>query len=201
MEPDASAIAQREKLYRKFWRRRITGKYRSGGSEGPRVNVYAFLPTWNPWAPARAYIVYVTGGLSDAPMPGAQPSRVELTAYAKYVAGFADPNRDIIAKWLHAFAQIPFSENLPIRPGETFDAGQHLAPDSEMSAFFFAETPLVNQDALRRATLHADAVLHVVPISEAERALAEREGSAALAAALQRAGVRLLFDLGRRSCV
>ena len=205
MPPDASVIAHREQLYRRFWGRRIAGRYRSAASEIPRVDVYAFRPTWKPWAPARPYYVYMTAGLSDTPMPdttsGAGFSRTELSCYATNPSGFGAPQQDEIAKWLHALPQILLNESLRISPGDTLNIGQPLAPDSEMSAFYFGFTPFVDQDALRRATIHADAVAHLIPISEAERSLAERGGSLALPEAFQRAAVPPVFDLNRRSCV
>jgi hypothetical protein len=204
MTADVSVIAEREQRYRKFWKRRIAGKYRSSASNPSRVDVYAFLPTWNPWAPARSYIVYLTGGLSDAPLPpaatGTQFSRIELSCYARHVTGFGNP-QDEIAKWLHAFARLPFEESLRIGPGGAFNVGQPLAPGSDMSAFYFGFTPFVDKGKLCRATIHAEAVIHVVPISEAERALVEREGPQALADAFRHAAVPHAFDLKRRSCV
>jgi hypothetical protein len=205
MTPDVAAIARRQDLYARFWRRRIAGIYHSSGSETPHVDVYAFRPAWKPWAPANRFYVYMTGGMSDAPMPGAESnyafSRVELSCYALTAPGFGDPQTDEIAKWLHTFARLVFSKGRPINPGDTFDVGDPLAPESEMSAFYFGFTPFVNKESLLRATLSAEAVAHLIPISEAERALAEREGSIALVEAFGRAAVMPMFDLTRRSCV
>jgi hypothetical protein len=205
MTPDVAAIAQRQDLYAKFWRRRIAGIYHSSGSETQHVDVYAFRPTLKPWAPVNRFYVYMTGGMADAPMPGAGSSdtfsRVELSCYALTAPGFANPQTDEIAKWLHTFARLAFSEGQPINPGDTFNVGTPLAPESEMSAFYFGFTPFIDKDALRRATLNAEAVAHLVPISEAERSLAEREGSIALVEAFGRAAVMPVFDLSRPSCV
>jgi hypothetical protein len=204
MAGDVSVITEREQRYRKFWKRRISGRYRSSASKPPRVDVYAFLPTWNPWAPARSYFVYLTGGLSDAALAdapaGTRFPRIELSCYARHVKGFGNP-QDEVAKWLHAFARLPFEENLRISPGDTFDVGQPLAPGSDMSAFYFELTPLVDKDELCRATIHAEAVIHVIPISEAERSLAASKGFQALADAFRHARVPPVFDLERRSCV
>ena len=198
-------IEAREQGYRKFWKRRIASTYHSSDSDTPRVKVYAFRPTWKPWAPSHSHFVYITGGMADAPMPVREAhsgfSRIELSCFAVAVTGFGNPRQDEIARWLHAFARLPFQENQPINPGEILDVGQPLAEGSEMSAFYFALTPFVDNDALCRATLHAEAVVHVVPISEAERTLVEREGAAALNDAFQRAAVTPVFNLGRQSCV
>lgn len=206
MSPDA-VIAEREQLYRKFWHRPIAGKYRSAPDEGARVDVYAFRPTRKPWSPARDYFVYLTGGLSDTPAAGDSPlagapiPRIELSCYAVSALGFGDPQQDIVAKWLHVFAQIVAAENLCIKPGATFDIGEPLAPDSHMSAFYLGITPFVDHAALCRATINAEAVAHLIPVSEAERSLADRGGSAALEDAFRRAGVAPVFDLRRPSCV
>jgi len=204
MKPDVSRIPERERLYEKFWRRRIAGVYHPSGSEPPHVAVYAFRPTLKAWAPMYSHYVYITGGLSDAEMPaspGAEYARIELSAYATRAPGFGSPQEDEIAKWLHTFAQMPFKQNLRINPGDTFNVGRPLAPDSEMSAFYFGFVPFVDKAKLYRATLNAQAVAHVIPISEAERSLAEREGAIALVQAFGRGAIPPFFDLARKSCV
>jgi hypothetical protein len=205
MAPGADAIAKREEPYAGFWRRRIAGIYHSSGDLTPHVDVYAFRPTWKPWAPANGYYVYMTGGMSDAAMPNLDVSysfsRIELSCYATGAPGFGSAETDEPAKWLHTFARLVFAEGQPINPGDTFNAGKPLAPESEMSAFYFGYTPFIKKEALLRATQNAEAVAHLIPISEAERSLAESQGSIALVEAFGKAGVMPVFDLARRSCV
>jgi hypothetical protein len=203
MARDDSGAAGRRPLYEKFWRRRIGGVYRSAPADPAQVDVYVFGPTLKAWAPMYGYYVYITGGMSDLEMPGGPGlSRIELSAFALRTSGFGSPGEDVIAKWLHTFAQMPFcEENLRLNPGDVFDAGQPLAEDSEMSAFYFGFVPFVDKAALCKATLRAEAVAHVMPISEAERSLAAREGAVALVQAFGRGAVPPLFDLRRKSCV
>ncbi len=205
MTPDSPRAAERRRLYEKFWRRSAAGIYRSSPESPVHVDVYAFRPTLKAWAPMYAHYVYITGGMSDAEMPegspGADFARIELSAYATRAPGFANPQEDEIAKWLHTFAAMPFRENLRINPGDAFDVGRPLAPDSEMTAFYFGFVPFVDKAALYRATLKAQAVAHLIPISEAERCLAEKAGAIALVQAFGRGAVPPLFDLQRKSCV
>jgi hypothetical protein len=202
MAREDSGAAGRRPLYEKFWRRRIAGVYRSAAADPSQVDVYAFRPTLKAWAPMHSHYVYITGGMSDLEMPGGPGlARIELTAYARLAPGFGSPGEDVIAKWLHTFAQMPFSENLRLNPGDVFDVGQPLAEDSEMSAFYFGFVPFVDKAALCKATLRAEAVAHVTPISEAERSLAATEGAVALVQAFGRGAVPPLFDLQRKSCV
>lgn len=205
MAPDPSRIAERRRRYEKFWRRSAAGVFHSSSADPACVDVYAFRPTLKAWAPMYGHYVYITGGMSDLAMPGASPgadfARIELTAYATRAPWFANPQEDEIARWLHTFAQMPFRENSRINPGDTFDVGRPLAPDSEMTAFYFGFVPFVDKAALCRATLNAQAVAHVVPIGEAERSLAERDGAIALVQAFGRAAVPPIFDFERKSCV
>src|SRR5512142_1197866 len=117
MMPDPKA-AERRRLYEKFWRRRVAGVYRCSAADPVPVDVYAFRPTLKAWAPMYAHYVYITGGMSDAEMPGATPgagfARIELSAYATRAPEIGNPNEDRIAKWLHTFTQMPFKENLRI---------------------------------------------------------------------------------------
>jgi hypothetical protein len=202
---DPPGDSGRRQLYEKLWRRRTAGVYRSAAADPARVDVYAFRPTVKAWAPMYAHFVYLTGGMSDLEMPAGSAdagfARIELSAYARRAPGFGDPREDVIATWLHTFAQMPFQRGLRLNPGDVFDAGRPLQPDSEMSAFYFGFAPFIDKAGLLKATLRAEAVAHVTPISEAERRLAETAGAIALVEAFGRAAVPPLFDLERKSCV
>ncbi|HEX2758239.1 MAG TPA: suppressor of fused domain protein, partial [Thermoanaerobaculia bacterium] len=88
-----------------------------------------------------------------------------------------------------------------LAPMHTLSAPKPLTPSSEMVGFCFAIPPGVDVAALTRATITADLVLQVVPISKPERELAEKEGAEALLDAFDRSGVPPYFELGRRSVV
>jgi hypothetical protein len=96
---------------------------------------------------------------------------------------------------------------LPVRqggffaPGQTVDMGEALLPGTVMSAFFFGVTPSADMRRLCAASGNAELMLHVVPISKKECALAVQNGPDALLDVLEKAGVTPIFDLHRQSCL
>lgn len=197
-------VRRRELQYFRVWQRQADSVAHQTDDEAPHVDVYRFPPTRKPWAPARKLNVYLTGGMSTramvVPDQVDMPRRIELAAYASEIIRNA-AGVDYIAWWLHFLAHFPFRQGGFLAPMHTVSAPEPLAPSSEMVGFCFAIPPGVDVAALTRATITADLVLQVVPITKSERDLAEREGPEALLDRFDRSGVPPYFDLQRASVV
>ncbi len=198
------ALRRRELQYFKVWQRQADSVVHQTDDQIPHVDVYRFPPTRKPWAPARNLNVYITGGMSTHAMVVPQeldtPRRIELAAYAREVIRNA-AGMDYIAWWLHYLAHFPFRLGTFFAPMHTVSAPEPLMPSSEMIGFCFAIPPGIDLSALTRATLTAELVLHVVPVSKRERELAEKHGPEALLDTFDRSGVPPYFDINRRSVV
>lgn len=70
-----------------------------------------------------------------------------------------------------------------------------------MSAFFFLTPALVDLDALHDATIGGELVLQVMTVSDAEVALAKRDGPQSLLDVLERNAVPPFLDFARSSCI
>ncbi|MGB2713780.1 MAG: suppressor of fused domain protein [Vicinamibacterales bacterium] len=172
--------------------------------EPPHTDIYRFSPTWRPWAPARNWFVYLTGGMSEREMPSNpterhRAARIELCALSREV--HLDEGRDLVAWSVSTLAHTPWRTNVSFAPLETITWGVPLVEGSVMSAFFFIAPPLVDLEALQHATVTACLVLQVMTIGASELALAKRDGSMALVDRLERNGVEPLIDFNRRDCV
>lgn len=198
------AVRRRELQYFKVWQRQADSVVHQTDDEAPYVDVYRFPPTRKLWAPARKLNVYLTGGMSTRAMAVPEkldtPRRIELAAYAKEIVRNA-AGIDYVAWWLHFLAHFPFRQSAFLAPMHTVSAPEPLTPSSEMVGFCFAIPPGVDVAALTRATITAELVLQVVPISKRERELAEKDGPEALLDAFDRSGIPPYFELGRRSVV
>jgi len=197
-------IRKRHALYECFWSR-PSSVYHPGDADDLHIDVHVFRPTWRLWAPARSYFVYITGGLSDAVLAthedSARECRLELTTFASCAPGFGDYHSDAPAHWLMRLARTAAKNSFAFTPGDTFDCGQPLTPGSEMTGFYFAHPMFVNRSKLLAATVEADTVAHVIPISAAECRLAADQGAVALIEALAAKAVEPLFDTSRHSCL
>ena len=199
------SVAERERRYESFWKRRCAQVFRQTNEEDPHVDVYRYAPTRIPWARERRCHVYITGGMTERMMPvatgdeGRRVRRVELCACTRTVRD-AEPGRDAVAWALRTLAHLPWREGISLMPLETVTWGGRILAASGMSAFFLAIPPADEDEGLRRAA-NADLVLQVMTIREEERAFAVREGSVALVDRFEAAGIAPLIDWDRPSCV
>ena len=204
-QPGISSIALRNMAYERLWGRPSQQIFRQTNVEEPHVDIHRYAPTWRFWAPARRLYVYITNGMADRVMPlppestSSRPRRIELCTYTRD-AREAQPGRDLAAWVLHSLAHLPWRENCSFAPLETVTWGGHIIEGSDMTAFFFALPPFVDEDELLPAA-KADLVLQVMTITGAERELAVRESSEALMDRFESTGVPPVMDWDRPSCV
>lgn len=111
----------------------------------------------------------MTGGLSDITLPLAGSasgwSRRELLTFTITAPGLGQYDQDQTAKWLMRLARTAAMNAMAFAPGDTFNCGEPLTPGSEMTGFYFANPMFVNRSSLCTATVQADTVAHVIPIS------------------------------------
>ncbi len=207
-------IAIRQMRYGAFWGREPNPVFHPTDEFEPHIDLFRFPPLGPCWflkrwmTPAYCQYVYMTGGMSDAAMPGAvspkEPVlRAELTAYSNKIYLNGEGDADMIAWWLYFLASAPFrfpDQGFFFGVGHTFSPGKPLMPGSEMTGFLFSVPPCGQMRRLCSCTPHAQVVLHVVPISEGERQLAE-EDPVGLIDRFREHSVEPVFDLERRSCV
>lgn len=206
-----STILDRASRYEAFWCRKPETIFHSENSAEPHIDVYRFAPLserlfFRRWfTPADREYVYITGGMSDAEMPAAQaagesPSRVELTAYSKTIYEYE--GKDVIAGCLSYLSYLPFGEaDICFAPGHTFTDGEPIIPGSKMTGFFFGVTPSVPLRRLRAATINAEVILQVVPISSNERKIAQEKGVKMLIAYFEHHKIQPVFDLHREPLI
>ncbi len=206
-------IAIRELRYKAFWGREAERFHLTDDFE-PHIDVYRFPPLGRSWflkrwmTPADDLYVYMTGGMSDATAPGAASAkepvlRTELTAYSHKICPSEADDVDMITRWLYFLASTPFrfpDEGFFFNVGHTFSVGGPLVPGSQMTGFLFSVPPCGDMRRLCSCTRHAQVVLHVVPISDAELQLT-MEDPMRLIDRFEKHGVQPIFDLERRSCV
>jgi len=199
--------------YTAFWGREADTVFHPTDCFDPHIDVFRFPPVEARWflkrwiTPAYRQYVYITGGMSDAPILGAASEaprlRTELTAYADRIYKNRAADADMIAWWLHFLASAPFrspEEGIFFNVGHTFSTGEPLMPDSHMTGFLFSVTPSVEMRRLCSCTVHAQVVLHVVPISDGERQLA-KEDPQRLIDYFEEHGIEPVFDLDRKPYV
>lgn len=192
--------------YARLFGREAAFKGEQADHEEPYVEVFRFgkselevpLANWN---------VYITGGMSAREMILPErlqdkhiPKNIEITAYSESIIETAK-GMDFICWILHWLAHFPFREKTFLAATQTFNVGRPIVPDSEMTAYYFAETPIINAHDLFDACPQATGFIHLVPISESERQLAVAEGSKALLTLFDQHEISPLFDLKRPSLV
>jgi hypothetical protein len=203
-------VARRASRYEAFWGRRVDAVFHPTDAGEPHIDVFRFPPVAPGWflkrwmTPAYRHYVYVTGGMSDAAMPGAAAEaprfRTELTAYSNRIYKNQTGDADMVAWWLHFLASAPFrfpEEGLFFSVGHTFSTREPLVPGSAMTGFLFSVTPGVEIRRLCSCTLHARVVLHVVPISDSERRLTQKDPRA-LIDYFGKHAIEPVFDLERK---
>ena len=199
-------IEKRTSLYTQLWGREPDFVRHPTSSEVPHVSVYRF-PKVQHECPMSFRYVYMTAGMSDVEMAvptrlaKSIPSRIEISAYSDEIITTNGGKGDFICEILHWLAHHAFRESTFLAATQTFQVGQPIIPGSEMSAYYFAETPIVSGEQLFKHTPKAEGFVHLVPISEAERLLAINEGSKSLLRLFHEKGIHPDFNLTRKSAI
>jgi hypothetical protein len=207
--------AKRALRYEWFWGRKPDWILHPTEPIHPHIDIYRFPPVETKWffqkwfKPVSHQYVYISGGMSDVEMPGGKSEkadlfRVELTAFSNEVYKNKSGDMDMISWWLSFLAYMPFrikNNNFFFAPGHTISAGEPIIPGSEMTDFFFGITPSVEIKRLCSASINAQLMLQVVPISESERKLAQQKGTENLISYFEENGIEPVFDLKRKPFV
>jgi hypothetical protein len=202
---DNELVARRGRLYAQLWGREPDFVCHQTDAEVPHIDVYRFPPTHEESCPVSFRNVYITAGMSDVPMSvpdrlaDSIPSRIEISAYSDEVIMMENGKADFICTILHWMAHHPFRQSTFFASSQTFQVGRPIIPQSEMTAYYFAQTPIVDAGKLFDHTPKAEGFVHLVPISEAERRLAVEAGSKKLLELFHNHGVNPDFDLKRKS--
>ena len=207
MKTDNEMIELRGELYTKLWGRESDFICHQINIESPHVDVYRFPITDDHSCPVSYRNVYMTAGMSEAQMiipDHLQDSvfpRIEITAYSDKIIMMDDEEMDFICSILHWFSHYPMRESTFFAPWQTFQIGSPIVPGSEMTAYLFCQTPIVNAYDLFEHTPKAENFIHLLPISEAERCLAINEGTQRLLEIFHENGINPDFDLERKSTI
>lgn len=206
-------VARRSLRYQTFWGRKPDLILHPTESLRPHIDIYRFPPIKANWffqkwfKPVKHQYVYISGGMSDAQIPATEyrtdiPRRIELTTFSNEVYKNRSGDMDMIAWWLSFLVYAPYKDgNIFFAPGHTFSAPEPIIPGSEMTGFFFCITPSVALKHLRAASVNAELMLHIVPISESERKLVEKKGSEVLINYFDKYGIQPIFDLRRKPVI
>lgn len=201
-KPSAEVIDARQDGMALFWKREPDFIFHETDKQTPHVDTYRFPPVDDDQAPLLSLYVYMTGGMSDLEMPGMEGfdesmKRAEITAYAIEPLMAESGESDFIANICRWMAHYPFDQKTYFFPGQTFDCGRPIIPESQMQGFYFSKIPFVEKDLLSKAIVTATSFVHLVPISRAELELAHTEGAEALLKLFREVRANPLFDLTR----
>ncbi len=202
---DEDLITRRGDNYVTLWGREPDFVCHQSDQEIPHIDIFRFPPTDGD-SPLGALNVYMSGGMADVSMPVPDeyenvPANIELTAYSEEVIMNNSGKMDFICMILHWLAHYPLKEGTFFASSQTFNIGSPIIPGSEMTAYYFARTPIVSADALFAFTPNATGFIHLIPISESERALAVEQGSEELLKLFEEHSLQPLFDLKRKSLI
>lgn len=205
-EPDEELITERGDSYVTLWGRDADFVCHQSDQEIPHIDIFRFPPTEEADAPLNRLNVYMSGGMADVSMPVPDeyenvPANIELTAYSEDVIMNDSGKMDFICMILHWLAHYPLRESTFFAQSQTFNIGSPIIPESEMTAYYFAQTPMISLDELFAFTPNATGFIHVIPISESERTLAVEQGSMELLKLFGERGLPPLFDLRRESLI
>ena len=198
---DNHRVIYREDGYIDFWGRKYDSVLHQTDSAVPHIDTYRFPMEED--APVGDCIVYLTGGMSDLPQPGTEEydeefQRMEISTFAEKVVMNQSGKIDFIGWVVGWMAHYPFEQNTYFLPGQTFDWGKPITPESEMHGFYFARLPFVNQEQLCELSGTAKSIIHLVTLSKAELDFKLEHGADALLEHLGECGVPPFFDLSRR---
>lgn len=172
-EPTSHLIQQREQAYTKQF-----GPFESVSHPlapgSPHIDVYIHPPT-----DARPFNTLVTGGMSDHPMPvpgdGPASSRCELLLYVHKV-------EDLHIELLRFLASQPFLQKTWFSYGSTMNNGNPPQPifDGSVLDHYVFMFPVIGTDFDFHKSVSIDGsplqLLHVEPITTAERQLIIKKG-------------------------
>ncbi|MFH1588601.1 MAG: suppressor of fused domain protein [Candidatus Diapherotrites archaeon] len=195
--------------YESFWGRKPDSILHPDNKNDPHVDIFRFPPLKSAGffkkliKPVCSQFVYITGGMSDREMPvpkkheyNMTPKKIELSAYSNKL--YLENDTDIIASSLYFLSQIPFKEKMFLSVGYTVSLGKPIAKNTDLSAFFFGVIPSVNLNEICKASVNAEVILQVVPISEGELNYAKKEGSEKFLDYLEQNNIEPVFDLERK---
>jgi hypothetical protein len=202
---DEELIEKRGDGYVTLWGRDADFVCHQSDQEVPHIDIFRFPPT-DADVPLNALNVYMSGGMADVSMPIPDeyenvPANIEITAYSEEVIMNDSGKMDFICMILHWLAHYPLRENTFFASSQTFNIGSPIIPDSEMTAYYFAQTPIIPADDLFAFTPNATGFIHLIPISEPERVLAVNQGSGELLKLFNEHKMSPLFDLKRKSLI
>jgi hypothetical protein len=172
-------------------------------------SVYRFPPTRagflkRIFTPLASDFVFMTDGMSRHAMsvpPEEQrvyPSRIELFACTKGAPVVGPESRDVITAILQGLAVAPFTQGVFFGPLHTFDLGEPISSNSEMTGFLFAVPEGVDIARLCSCTPAAELVVSVIPVTASEIRYGKAKGPDQLIAQFEKAGVKPIFDPFRK---
>jgi hypothetical protein len=184
----------REAHYRRFFGRSSKKIYHSVDFKEPHIDIHVFGKTRH-----RRFWTLVTSGMSNErqiePEDGINP-RAEIFMYVK------EPQPWMFSV-LKAMAEMPFEDKTFLHWYHTVPNGMPMtATPSVLEAFFFLP-PYFEKREIQDLKLGGDGVdfLWLFPITEAERAYAEKHGSEELERRIEEAKLAPIVDEGRASVV
>jgi hypothetical protein len=196
-------ILARETGYCRFWGRDTDEVAHQTDDAIPHIDVFRFPVVNDPESTLNDLTIYITGGMSDVPMPAMDISNqhlrhAEITAYA-YEPMYTESGKSDFIAWLcHWMAHYPFDNNTYFARGQTFDWGKPIIPGSKMEGFYFAKPPFVDYEMLMKVSITAKAFIHLVPISRPEMEYALSNCPGALLDLFGKKEVMPIFDLNRK---
>ena len=201
--PNSKTIEDREDGLSVFWGREPDLVLHQTDEEIPHIDTYRFPIVENNECPLFDLVVYMTGGMSDLIMPKMEDFEeeakyAEITTHAYGPLMTQSEKTDFIG-WLCGWmAHYPFNQDTYFIPGQTFDWGKPIIPESDMHGFYFANPPFIDQEKLKSATGTATALIHLVPISKLEIEFKNTNGTEALLELFGKEEVNPVFDLSRK---
>ncbi len=170
--------------------------------EIPHADVYQFPSVKSRKKPLNDLVVYISGGMSDIPMPNMEDfddcyKYAEIVTYAYEPLITISGDSDFISWICHWIAHYPFSEDTRLLCGETFDWGKPIVPDSQMEGFYFAHPPFIDREKLLKHSVTAKVLIYLVPISLLEMNFRLDNGVEALLTHFEECEVDPVFDLSR----
>lgn len=199
-------IGDREDGIASFWGREPDLVLHQTDEEIPHIDTYRFPIVETEECPLFDLVVYMTGGMSDLSMPHMDDFEddakyAEITSYAYEPMMTQSGKTDFIGWMCGWMAHYPFNQNTYFLPGQTFDWGKPIVPNSDMHGFYFAHPPFIDQNKLKTATRTAKALIHLVPISKNEIEFKNNNGTDALLELFGEKKVNPVFDLSRKCII
>jgi Suppressor of fused protein (SUFU) len=149
--------------------------------------------------------IYVSAGLSNYQMkppvdlPYKPQLHIELIAQtAGQITGGESGKEDVVSYILQMVANYIIDNSIFIEPGHTFDFGEKITTNSEMSGYLFAVPEGLNIKRICKANTKCETLVGLVPLSRKELEFARSKGVKELIDEFQSKGVPPLFDPFRK---